>query len=402
MKGRSAGTQGVWTKAFTTIFVINVFNSLGFHILTPILPKYAVSLSLGDTLAGVIGTVFTVTSVMIRLLMIKMHMVGRYRMYLIASLSMIAVAIAGFAFSESATPLILFRLLHGVGWGICSTVAATLASLALPSDKVGAGIGLFGLGSVFGSAIAPNLGLNLVDAIGYQRTFLVALAMPLIGIALCLLLKNVEAGAVEAPGRPAASAIGWKEIDWRPLFPTLLIAIAVIPANGISSFIALCAQERGVEQIGFFFTVNAFALLFARPLFGRLSDRLEPWKLLIPAMIAYACVMVGLYFAQSLPVFLIIALVYALGYGSVNPTIQSWCVRSVEKRQFGMAQIIYYTGFDLGSGLGGLISGMIASAAGYSAMYLWLIIPIAVDLAILLVYRALQKQKVQKGAWNHA
>lgn len=396
-------SNSLWNRAFTTTFIVNIFNSLGFHILTPILPKYAVSLSLDNSIAGLIGTIFTFTAILSRLLLIKVNMQGRYRRFMIASLAIIAVSITGFAFSASAAPLIAFRLLQGLGWGVCSTVVTTLAALSLPREKAGAGIGLFGLGSVFGSAIAPNLGLNLVSAIGYRSTFLLAMALPLTGVILCLFLRDLDK-VDDVPARPSAKGIAFRDIDWRPLLPTIIIALAVIPSSGVSNFIALTAESQGVRNIGMFFTIHAFSLLFARPFFGRISDKVQPWKLLIPSMCCYAGVMVALRFASSLPVYLIIALFYGLSYGSVNPTVQSWSVRVVDKSQYGMAQIIYYTGFDLGSGLGGMIAGAVAEAAGYSQMYLWLMIPIAVDLLILTGCMAADRRKKahSKGVNNCA
>ena len=380
---KAARADTVWSVPFITIFAVNFFNAMGFHILTPTLPMYAVDLQLGNAVAGMLGTMFAITSIASRVALTRISLAGRYRKGIILGLSLIAVAMFGFSVSSTPAMLYAFRLLQGVGWGICTVGLATLAAMALPESKIGAGIGLFGLGSVLGQALAPNLGLTLVGWVGYANTFRIAGGLLVVSVILCFCLKDIEGGdrgaKESAAQKPAA-------IDWRPAFPTLFILISMIPASAVSSFIALTAAERGVANIGLFFTVNAFTLLFARPFFGKLSDRIPPWTLMIPALLVFGGVMVSLHYAASLPVFLGTALFYALSYGSINPTTQAWSVRSVEKSQIGMAQIIFYTGLDIGSGIGSYTAGMIADRAGYSDIYLWMLIPIGIELLILICY----------------
>ena len=218
------------------------------------------------------------------------------------------------------------------------------------------------------------------------------MGMLLISVVLCLCLKNIE--NIDSTSKQSIrKKTGFKDMDWSPVFPTLFIMISMMPASAVSSFIALTAAERGVANIGLFFTVNAFTLLFARPFFGRLSDRIDPWVLLIPSLFLFGAVLVALRFAGSLIVFLIIALFYALSYGSINPTTQAWSVRSVEKAQIGMAQIIFYTGLDIGSGIGSYFAGLIADRAGYSDIYLWMLIPVAIELIMLIGYSIMKRKQ---------
>ena len=380
---KNAPKESVWSVPFIMIFAVNVLNAMGFHILTPILPMYAVDLDLGNSVAGMLGTMFAITSIASRLALTRISLAGRYRKGILLGLGLIAVSMFGFSISRTAAMLYFFRLVQGVGWGVCTVGLATLAALALPKSRIGAGIGMFGLGSVFGQALAPNLGLTLVEQVGYANTFRIATGLLVLAIVLCLCLKNIEKAEGETAPKPDAQRA---KMDLRPVFPTLFIMISMIPASAVTSFIALTAAERGVANIGLFFTVNAFTLLFARPFFGRLSDRIPPWTLMIPALLIFGGVLVGLHYAGSLVAFLVIGLFYALSYGSINPTTQAWSVRSVEKDQIGSAQIIFYTGLDLGSGIGSWLAGTIADRAGYSDIYLWMLIPVTIELIILAVY----------------
>lgn len=384
--------ETVWSIPFIMIFAVTTFNSIGFHILTPILPMYAVELQLGNSVAGMLGTMFAITSVASRIALTQVNLTGRYRKAIVLALALIAFSMLGFSISNTAASLYLFRLIQGVGWGVCTAALATLAALTLPPSKIGAGIGMFGLGSVFGQALAPNLGLTLVEKVGFPNTFRISMGMLLISLVLCLCLKNIE--NIDSTSKQSIrKKTSFKDMDWSPVFPTLFIMISMMPASAVSSFIALTAAERGVDNIGLFFMVNAFTLLFARPFFGRLSDRIDPWVLLIPALFLFGAVLVALRFAGTLIVFLIISLFYALSYGSINPTTQAWSVRSVEKAQIGMAQIIFYTGLDIGSGIGSYFAGLIADHAGYSDIYLWMLIPVAIELIMLISYSIMKHKQ---------
>ena len=374
------------------IFAVNLCNAIGFHILTPILPKYAVSLELGNSVAGMLGTMFAITSILSRIVLTRINLAGKYRKAIIFALALIAVSMFGYSISKTAGMLYLFRLVQGVGWGVCTAVLATLAALTLPQSRIGAGIGVFGLGSVFGQALAPNLGLQLVEWVGYQATFLISFGLLIAAIILCLFLRGIEDAGTDGKGSTGGK-LALRDINWSPLFPTLFIMTSMIPASAVTSFIALTAESRGVSNIGLFFTVNAFSLLAARPFFGKLSDKISPWKLMIPSLLIFGAVMVGLYYADRLIIFLILAFFYAASYGSINPTTQAWSVRSVEKSQIGMAQIIFYTGLDLGSGIGSYVAGAIADRAGYSNIYLWMLIPIALELLVLIVYTFLKQNQ---------
>lgn len=384
--------ETIWSVPFTMIFAVNLCNAIGFHILTPILPKYAVSLELGNSVAGMLGTMFAITSILSRIALTRINLAGKYRKAIIFALGLIAVSMFGYSISKTAGMLYLFRLVQGVGWGVCTAVLATLAALTLPQSRIGAGIGVFGLGSVFGQALAPNLGLQLVEWVGYQATFLISFGLLVAAIILCLFLRGIEDAGTDG-AKAAGGKLALWDINWSPLFPTLFIMTSMIPASAVTSFIALTAESRGVSNIGLFFTVNAFSLLAARPFFGKLSDKIAPWKLMIPSLLIFGGVMAGLYFADRLIIFLILAFFYAASYGSINPTTQAWSVRSVEKSQIGMAQIIFYTGLDLGSGIGSYVAGAIADKAGYSNIYLWMLIPIALELLVLIVYTFLQRNQ---------
>ena len=146
--------------------------------------------------------------------------------------------------------------------------------------------------------------------------------------------------------------------------------------KNFNSFLVLYAEELGVENIGYFFTVYALAL-FSRPLTGKLVDKYGNMCVLIPAMFLFAVAFFIISIARSLPVFLIAAFISAIGYGSCLPTVQALSMRLVPKERRGAGSCTAYIGQDLANFAGPTIAGALIGTFGYSSMWRIMILPIA-------------------------
>src|SRR5699024_1726114 len=70
------------------------------------------------------------------------------------------------------------------------------------------------------------------------------------------------------------------------------------------------------------------------------------------------------------PVFLFDgAILYGLGFGTVQPALQASAINSTPIRKRGMANATYFSAFDLGVGLGAITFGLVAQYADYSSIY---------------------------------
>ncbi len=96
-----------------------------------------------------------------------------------------------------------------------------------------------------------------------------------------------------------------------------------------------------------------------------------------PGMLCLFVAMLLLSFADTLPRFLVAAVVFGFGFGVLQPTLQAMAVRDVAPRRRGAANATFYIGFDTGIGLGAVIWGFVAEALGYQAVYLGATIPVA-------------------------
>src|SRR5699024_816519 len=91
--------------------------------------------------------------------------------------------------------------------------------------------------------------------------------------------------------------------------------------------------------------------------------------------------MVFLGFTSSLLSYLLIAVVYGIGFGACQLSFQTMAIVNIPQNKRGGANAIFYVGFDGGITIGSILYGYLASLVGYGNMYLLTIIPTFLALA---------------------
>lgn len=152
-------TNSIWNRNYTLVFLCNILTAFSFHILTPTIPKYVLALGGGVELAGFAATAFSVTAILTRPFVGYYINIKRKKVILTAALVIVAFSILGYALSGSVSLLLLFRLLHGVGWGMVTTANSTVLVASIGEDQIGRGIGLFGIASSLASVFAAQSGI---------------------------------------------------------------------------------------------------------------------------------------------------------------------------------------------------------------------------------------------------
>ncbi|MBW4841567.1 MAG: MFS transporter, partial [Paenibacillaceae bacterium] len=89
----------------------------------------------------------------------------------------------------------------------------------------------------------------------------------------------------------------------------------------------------------------------------------------IPAAVCVIASMLILSYTTKLPLLIVSALLYGLGFGAIQPTIQAWMLRTCKPEQYGSANSMFYNSMDLGVAVGAVILGAIASGTNYAVMY---------------------------------
>jgi MFS family permease len=148
--------------------------------------------------------------------------------------------------------------------------------------------------------------------------------------------------------------------------------------GAVNAFISIFAQPRGVTNPGFYFTVQAAALLISRTFAGRLADRYGRAAAIIPGIVLMTVALAILPVSHGYPMFLAVASLLGFGFGAAQPATMALLIDRVHSGQRGLATSTYYLGFDIGLAMGSILLGMVSQRFGFGVMW-----PVAAALTLL-------------------
>jgi len=357
----------LWTPTYISLLVIGAITSTSFNTIHPMISKYATSLGAEVGIAGIIAGLFSITALFGRPFgaFIVDRMNKKY--VLVAAISVMGLASLGYSISKNIPLLVIFRILHGAAFAVSGTSTMALIASIVPRDNLGEAIGYYGMSHIIATALGPNIGIYITNTYSYRVNFLSS------GIIL-LVAAGLLSRLPYSWSRPTNTENN-KKISIGDLISIKILPLAFIGGifsftNGIvSSFLVLLGEERGIKNIGLYFTVLSVCLFFIRPIFGKLSDRKGLAFILYPAFFLVALESILLSHASVLLVVLLAAIAKAFGQGSAQPSIQAACLKKLEPSKSGLAAATYYIGADIGQGIGPMIGGAISQAYSYSEMF---------------------------------
>jgi EmrB/QacA subfamily drug resistance transporter len=110
---------------------------------------------------------------------------GLKRLYLITLVGFsLFSALCGIA--ANLGEMIVFRVLQSIPGGIIPVTCLTVVYRIVPKDKIGAAMGMYGLGIVVAPAVGPTLGGYLVDYVNWRLIFFINTPVGLLGAAAAM------------------------------------------------------------------------------------------------------------------------------------------------------------------------------------------------------------------------
>lgn len=384
----------LWTRNFIGISISNFFLFMTFYFLLVTIPIYVVDYLDGEkSEAGLMITVFLTSAIIIRPFTGRwIERFGSKRILLCSMFLFFGAALLYFA-ADSVGFLLIVRFLHGIGFGMATTAAGSIAAATVPDSRRGEGMGYFILSSNFAMVIGPFLGLTVLQTKGVDMMLTIAGVAAFIGLLSGLFIslkhdKNAEGGL--AP-------LKWKDaiFEAKAIPVALAGAFFAIVYSAILSFVSVYAGELGIsDAASYFFVIYAAVLLLSRPLTGRWYDIHGPNFIVYPAIVLFAVGMTLLGTANSAILFLTAAAFAGLGWGTLFPTFQTIAIQVSPPKRAAMATATFLSIFDIGIGLGSFLVGLAAAKISLGDLYSYSSIYV---LAGLLLYYFLQGHKLKKG-----
>lgn len=366
----------LWTRDLVLIILVNlcVFTN---HIMSlSTFPFYIQSLGGSEAVAGICAAAFAFVAVIIRPFVGWWLDNGVRKVALVVGLLLLGAAPLGYVFVPVLSMSIAFRMLHGIGLSFSNSTTATVASDVICRPRFAEGMGYFGMATALASAIAPALGLSLMEGFGFGTLYAVAAGIAGIGLVLFAFVRTRK---VNVPK---------KKLDLRTIInrnslpATATMLVFMLTFGALENFVAIFAAENSLPSGSIYFIVMSVMLLVVRVTLGKLVDQRGE------AIFVYTCN------AAMLVAFLLLALVpntatYILSaalagyaFGGLEPSLQSMAVHTSTDETRGSANSTFLCGYDIGYGLGGGLAGSLITAMGYSIM--WMIVSLACVASVLI------------------
>lgn len=382
MSERPLPVERLWTRNFILLLAANLAAYISFYMLIPSLPVYIKEITGKDALSGLAMGVFLLAAVLFRPFAGRSIDAGNRKGFFLIGSAVFFVSALAFNCAPTLSVLLPARFVQGLGWAYCNTAAGTLASDTIPKPRLAEGMGYYGLSLSVAIGIGPALALFLSQRYSFQLMFYVCAGSVLLSFLLALCMNYRR----PTPTINSPAAVKAAFLEKKALFPSLVMFFLLIAYAAIFSFLALYGQQRQVADVGPFFTAYAVSVAVSRPLFGHLADRRGYSVVVVPGLLLCTLILLIIYAARTLPVFILAGLVYGIGFGAVQPTMQALSVLYVPPERRGSATATYFLFIDLGLGLGSVLWGLVAEDFGYELMYLTAIIPSLLSLLVYLLF----------------
>ena len=386
-------------KRYVLFSLINLFVSISFSMVSTTMSRYIHGIGMTVAVAGAVTGAFSIAAMVIR--PFTGFVSDRFSRKKLLVFSNAFMACCTFLYSLTNDPnvLLLLRVLHGLAFGISSTVNMAVIPGFVPENRIGEAISYFGLCQSLAVAVGPSIGLALAGSGGFGLTFAVSALLTVVGVVIALAIDFKGPERPESTVAPKRLSVKFSDIIAVECLIYAAVDIAIASASGLeNSFIALYGAAVGIENIGWYFTLSAVTLIVSRLIFGKLADKKGTGFALYPGI---AMIMIGMIilWRQSAPwMFAAAAVIKTLGVGMVRPAIQAASVKAVPPERRGAASSTYYFGSDIGQGTSPLIGGKIVDATGgnYGLAFGIYTLPLAAACFLYGLYTKRQKQKAQK------
>ena len=313
------------TRPLLIIFLTIFVNLVGFGIIIPLLPFYAVTFGASPFVIGLLFAVFSLCQLVAAPLLGDLSDRRGRRPVLIFSLVGTVVSFVMLALAHTVWMLFFARIVDGLSGGNISTARAYVADITEPKDRARA-YGLigaaFGLGFILGPALS-----GMLAGVSYTAPIWAAAALTLVAAIMAWLwLPETVHRAQAGTGNPLRSlpALLHRPRIRRVLAIDFLYWLAFAIFQTTLSLFAANRFQFGPVQTGYLFA--AFGLLgaiiqggFIRLVVHRLGDK--PTFLVGLGFGAVGLIAVAM--AHTVPMFALALVPLAIGIGFGHPTMSS-------------------------------------------------------------------------------
>lgn len=365
------------TPGYIFILAANFLLFFAFYLILPVLPFYLTEIFHAESgMVGLILSAYTVAALCIRPFSgFLLDTFSRKPLYLVAYFIFTSI-FAGYMLAGVLSLFIMFRVVHGLAFGMVTVAGNTIVIDITPSSRRGEAIGYYGLMNNTAMSFGPMVGLFLHDICPFETIFLCSLISGTVGFVMACLVKTPP--KVPVPREPVSLD---RFILLKGIPAGISLLLLSIPYGMTTTYVAIYAKEIGIGlNTGLFFTFMAVGMAVSRMFSGRQVDKgriteiisLGFYLVCLCFFLLAACgTLMKINEEFTTVLFFIIPLLLGLGFGTMFPAFNSLFVNLAPHNKRGTATSTYLTSWDVGIGIGLTAGGYIAQYVSYDITYLF-------------------------------
>ena len=263
---------------------------MGYGVLFTIVGDYRAAYGMTETEIGLIIGLGFLSAFVAQLLIAPIADRGRARQVVILGVLVNVVGLLLMGFGESTLPIVIGRLISGVGIGAAGPAIKRIVILAHPAN-LGENLGRLLAADVFGFAAGPAVSALLVGTFGLSSPFVVVAAATLITVVLSLRVHVIETA------QASTQRLAMDLIRLRPVAGGLALgAGSFLMIGAFDALWDVVHEDLGTPNFlaNLGITLFAIPLIILGPIGGRWAQRVGPYKI-AAAGLMFASVLMASY-----------------------------------------------------------------------------------------------------------
>lgn len=379
----------LYTKDVTLVLVASFFYLMSPMLINPVIAGFSTNIGASSLLAGVIAGAMNLTSLVLRPLAGNLtDRVSKYKLTFAGGV-FILLASLGYILTTNVALVMVFRVINGLGYTLCSVCMATWMAALLPADRIGSGMGIYGLASALGMAVGPAVSVYLYQHYSYQSVFWLAAAF---SILLLIVIQFVGNRGVPSPTHQTTKMAAKKfQLVQPKVVPLALILLLFsLPYFATETYIvSYIAHRHFAVPAGAFFPAYAIILLVMRLALRDAFDHVSFQKFFWVCLGFDLLGIIGLTDLSNWFMLLLGAFGFAASYGLMFSICQAKALTLVPTSDRGLANSTFYIGVDLGMSGGPMLAGAITSVLPWAWLYPVMALTLPLTVVVYLANRRL-------------
>ena len=380
--------KSVYTKDVILVMAASFFFMFSTMFVNPLINGYAKSLGASSGFAGLIVGIMSIAAMFLR--PIAGNLTDRFSKYRLSFIGgiLIVIGVIGYVIAPASGWLLLFRLINGSGYVLCTVCMTTWLAFLVPRAHVGQAMGFYGLMNALAMAVAPALAISTYQKTGYRIAIIASAVSAFLMVIIIQFVGNKAKPKEIKHSEKKKSFLHLKIIQKNVLPIAMLTTLFAFPYFATQADLVTYVEERHLSvSVGSYFLIYAVVLLLIRIVLKNLFDTVKFGTWFWFSVAATLIYLILLAIMKNNWIMALAAAFMAIGYGLMYSVLQSTAMLLAPISEQGLASSTFYLGLDIGMAFGPIIMGFINDLLPVKYFYLVQLILIPFMILIYLQYR---------------